>query len=150
MGNRPTPGTPSKPQRRLLAIDPGSRRTGLALSDELGMLAHPRPALLMGAGPAVEAIARLIEAEDVSEIIVGLPVTMAGGASQQTTEARAFAAAIRARVTVPVREWDERLSSVEAGRRLQGRRERASGERDSAAAAILLQAVLDARRSTEA
>jgi putative Holliday junction resolvase len=114
------------------------------------MLAHPRPALLMGAGPAVEAIARLIEAEDVSEIIVGLPVTMAGGASQQTTEARAFAAAIRARVTVPVREWDERLSSVEAGRRLQGRRERASGERDSAAAAILLQAVLDARRSTEA
>jgi putative Holliday junction resolvase len=120
------------------------------LSDELGMLAHPRPALVMAREPAVDAIVAMVEAEDVGEIIVGLPVTLAGGASDQTREARTLAAAIRERVKVPVREWDERLSSVEAGRRLLGRRARASGERDSAAAAILLQAVLDARRGAEA
>jgi putative Holliday junction resolvase len=137
-------------RHRLLGIDPGSRRTGIALSDELGMLAHPQPALTMPAERAIAEVARLARDEDVSEVIVGLPLTLAGGDSAQTREARAFAAALRGVLAVPVREWDERLSSVEAASRLRGQRDRRDGTRDSVAAALILQAVLDSRRSRPA
>lgn len=143
MPTRPLP----QAQPRLLAIDVGSRRTGVALSDELGLFAHPRPALLMPPSRAVAAVATLAADEAVAEIIVGLPVTMAGGDSQQTRDTRQFITALRAAVSVPVREWDERLSSVQATRTATRKLDRATGERDSAAAALILQAVLDARRN---
>lgn len=137
-------------QQRLLAIDHGSARTGLALSDELGMFAHPRPAI-RGANSTetIAAIARMVAAEDVGEVFVGLPLTLAGGDSEQTIAARGFAAALRGALAVPVRECDERYSSVQAGRTVRGATRRKSGDLDSAAAALILQSILDGRRPIE-
>jgi putative Holliday junction resolvase len=133
---------------RLLAIDPGARRTGIALSDELGMFAHPRPVLTGGDTPEVAAaIAKLVAAEGVQEVVVGLPLALSGADTDQTREARALVAELRRRLPCPVTVWDERLSSVQAGRSVKGAAKRKSGELDSAAAAIVLQAVLDSRRT---
>ena len=138
------PQLPSRqPHRRLLALDPGERRIGVAVSDELGMFAHPRPAIAAG-GRAIDFIAGLVESEAVTEVIVGLPLSLSGAESNQTRSARQFASSLRARLPVPVTEWDERLSSVEAGRNVHGSGRR-SGELDSAAASVVLQAVLDFR-----
>jgi putative Holliday junction resolvase len=136
-----------QPSPRVLGVDFGSRRTGLAISDELGLYAHARPAILAtNATRILDAIAEVVESEDVAEVVVGLPLTLAGGDSEQTRAAREFAARLRSRLSVPVTEWDERLSSAEAGRIVHGADRRKSGELDSAAAAVILQAVLDSRR----
>ena len=139
---------PRQQPRPLLGLDPGSARTGVALSDELGMFAHPRPAL-HGNDPAAVAdeVARLVATEHVDEVVVGLPLALAGNDTAQTREARAFAIRLRALLSVPVTVWDERLSSVEAARTGAGAKSRKSGELDSASAAIVLQAVLDSRRA---
>jgi len=136
--------------RRLLGLDPGQRRIGVALSDELGLFAHPRPAIITGRTDAFAAIARIVQEEDVGEVVVGLPLSLSGDSSAQTDEARAFSSRLRERLSVPVSEWDERLSSVEAARSGAGRGKRNSGELDSAAAAVVLQAVLDSRRGAPA
>jgi putative Holliday junction resolvase len=136
--------------RRLLALDPGERRTGVAISDELGLFAHPRPALIRGQRDVLDEIARIVAEEDIVEVVVGLPLSMSGGESEQTRRAREFSARLRGRLAVPVTEWDERLSSVEAARSVKGRERRTSGELDSAAAAVILQAVLDSRRGSAA
>jgi putative Holliday junction resolvase len=73
------------------------------------MYAHPRPAI--AAGPrAVDEVARLVDAESIAEVIVGLPLSLSGADSAQTRFARDFEASLRARLSVPVTEWDERLS----------------------------------------
>jgi len=142
------PNRPDLPPRRLLALDPGERRVGVAVSDELGLYAHPRAALRGGRhDELIAAVAELVEREAVEEVVVGLPLTLTGADSAQTTAARAFATALRRRLTVPVTEWDERLSSAEAARSVKGRERRKSGELDSAAASVVLQAVLDSRRA---
>jgi putative Holliday junction resolvase len=110
------------------------------------MLAHPRDALKGAAMDVIPGIILLVTSEAIDEVIVGLPRTMAGGESQQTKDVREFVAALRGALPVPVSEWDERLSSVEATSRGVKSRDRASGRRDSAAAAIVLQSVLDSRR----
>lgn len=128
-----------------MALDPGSRRTGVAVSDELGLYAHPRPALRGGARALLEAVPALVEREGVAEVIVGLPLTLAGGDSDQTRTARALADRLRERLDVPVRTRDERLTTAQAARHAPAARARRDGSLDSAAAAILLQAELDAR-----
>ena len=133
---------------RLLALDPGTRRVGVAVSDELGLFAHARPAL--AAASALDAVAALVAAEGISEVVVGLPLSMSGAESEQTREARGFAARLRSRLPVPITEWDERLSTVQASREVRGRKRRESGELDSAAAQLVLQAVLDSRRGAHA
>jgi len=133
--------------RRLLALDPGERRTGVAVSDELGLFAHPRPALLQrNTAELVESVAQMVADEQIGEVIVGLPLSLSGRESEQTERAREFANRLRQRLNVPVTEWDERLSSVQAARTVRGRERRAAGDLDSAAAAVILQAVLDSRR----
>lgn len=115
------------------------------MSDELGMLAHPRPALSGSGDALVETIATLVHEEGIAEVVVGLPLSLSGGDSAQTRHARKLIARLRQGLPVPVREWDERLTSVQAGRTISSR-DRASGRRDSAAAALLLQSVIDSRR----
>lgn len=132
--------------RRILALDYGSRRIGVAVSDELGLYAHPRPALnVRSPEAAVAAVAELVEREGADEVVVGVPVGLGGQATAQTREVRAFIERLRSRLRVPVSEADERLSTAEAARRALGRSPR-DGRIDSEAAAIVLQAVLDARR----
>lgn len=132
---------------RVLALDPGLRRTGVALSDELGLFAHPRPAI-HAASPAAlaDAVAAIVSGEGVSEVVVGLPLHLSGDESDQSRAVRQLADLLRRRLAIPVTEWDERLSTVAASRTARGRRARERGDLDSAAAALILQAVLDARR----
>lgn len=131
---------------RILAVDPGERRTGIAVSDELGLYAHPRPAIVAKDQAGIEsAIARVVEAEGVGEVVVGLPLSLSGQESAQTAKSRVLAKALQGRLAVPVSVWDERLSSAEAARRVPSRKHR-TGELDSEAASIILQAVLDSRR----
>jgi putative holliday junction resolvase len=145
---------------RILALDPGSVRVGVAVSDELGMYAHPRPAVAgRNRAEAIREVARLVGELDVAEVVVGLPLTLSGERGPQANETRAFVEALRKVVGVPVREIDERLSSAQAGRLVPGDEARLarakpgkSGKRDgsldSAAAAVLLQSVLDSRRGS--
>lgn len=131
---------------RLLALDLGERRIGVAVSDELGMFAHPRAALhITSDSEAVEAIVALVAAESVGEVVVGLPLNLEGQAAAQATRIRPVINALRRRLPVPVLEWDERFSSAQASRQVKGKRQR-TGELDSAAAAIILQSVIDSRR----
>ena len=129
---------------RLMALDVGSRRTGVAVSDELGLFAHPRPALKGGTRAVLEAIPPLVAEDEVAEVVVGLPLTLAGEDSAQTARTRAFVERLRERLDIPVTTWDERLSSVEAARYVPPDQHR-DGSLDSATAAVLLQAVLDSR-----
>lgn len=142
----PPPQAPTTPAR-LLALDLGERRIGVAISDELGMFAHPRPALhVRSDADAVERITALVAAEVVAEVIVGLPLTLEGRPAAQVARIRPLIQSLRSRLAVPVTEWDERLSSFQAARQVTGKVRQRSGELDSAAAAVILQAVIDARR----
>jgi putative Holliday junction resolvase len=135
------------PARRVLAVDPGSRRIGVAIADELGLYAHARPAILLRPGAdAVEAIAKLAEGEHADELVVGLPLSLSGADSAQTRSVRALVAGLRRRLVIPITEWDERLSTVQAARGTRSTSRRRTGDLDSAAAATVLQSVLDSRR----
>lgn len=133
---------------RVLGIDHGSRRVGLALSDELGMIAQP--AGYLEAEPAsgvFEAVVRLVQDKAVGRIIVGMPRNMDGSYGPAAEGVRQFLEVLRGRVSVPVVAWDERLTTAQAQRVLiQGgvRRSERKEKVDAAAAAILLQSYLDA------
>lgn len=147
MMTEPTPVTDTRPARRLLALDLGARRTGVAVSDDLGLYAHARAAIFARSrAELVSAIAGRAREEAADEIVVGLPLSLSGADSAQTAEARAIAAELRALTGLLVTETDERLSSREAATYVRGRNARRSGAQDSAAAAIILQGVLDRRR----
>ncbi len=110
------------------------------------MFAHPRPAIAASNREALaRAVARLVAEEGLNEVIVGLPLSLAGEDSAQTARVRDLIALLRARLSVPVTAWDERLSTVQAGRIAGGAARRRSGDVDSAAAALILQTVLDSR-----
>lgn len=140
---------PESPQHRprLLALDPGEKRVGVAISDDLGLFAHPRPAIQARSVPeVVSAVSKLVADESVAEVIVGLPLTLSGERAHQAARVRPLIAALRAGLPVPVREIDERMSSAQAVAQhpeLAGRRD---GTLDSAAAAVVLQGVLDSKR----
>lgn len=134
---------------RIAALDHGQARVGLAVSDELGMLAHPRPPLdARDRNKLLAEIVRLAEEEEIGLFIIGLPLDMSGGEGEAARRARGFAKAVAKATGKPVRLFDERLSTVEASRRLrEGGTDAKKGKKrvDGAAAAVLLQAYLDAR-----
>jgi putative Holliday junction resolvase len=132
----------------VIGLDHGSRRIGVAVgSEEIGQ-AFERPALIRrNEATDLELIAALAQDEGASRIVIGLPRNMGGSEGAQAASARAFGAQLSA-IGLEVVFVDERLTSWEAGERLaaEGRRpSRASGERDSAAARLILQEYLDAR-----
>jgi putative Holliday junction resolvase len=134
---------------RVAAIDLGKVRVGIAVSDELGMLAHPRPFLPGGSRKALlDALAALVKQEGIERFLVGLPRQLDGSEGRPARDARQFADALGQRTGVVVELCDEWLSTRQAHQRLQegGHSARARRERvDSAAAAVLLQSWLDAR-----
>ncbi len=134
-----------------LAVDVGSVRIGVARCDGEGRLASPLTVVSRGRGD-IDAIARLAAADNVIEVIVGLPVGLSGREGQAAAGARTFAAALARRVApVPVRVVDERFTTVIAHEALRQSGSDARGRRpkvDSAAAALLLQGALDTERST--
>lgn len=137
---------------RILGIDYGERRIGLAISDPTATIAQPLPTLLRRRGkrPPVAAIARLAEEHQVDEIVLGLPLTPEGEESDWTREVRAFGEKLAERTGRPIHFVDERLTSARAERAIRDlgltRRERQQKERvDAAAAMLILQTYLDRR-----
>lgn len=139
---------------RILGVDYGERRVGLSLSDPTATIATPLPTLARRKGkrPPVAPIARLVEEHEVSEVVVGLPLTLAGDDSDWTREVREFAASLGERTGLSVTLQDERMTSVQAERAVRSlglsKEKREQKERvDAAAAVLILQAYLDARSS---
>lgn len=134
---------------RVLALDPGTRRVGVAVSDPLGITAQPHSVLDAEDPDLMGQIARLGADLGVERIVVGLPVSLNGTEGPAAATARTFAAAVAGATGLPVDLADERFTSVSAERvlveaGLSGRRRRAV--RDRVAAAVLLQAYLDGGR----
>jgi putative Holliday junction resolvase len=139
---------------RVLAIDLGRKRVGLAVSDVSQTLARPLLTLTVGDAGRVATVMREIDrlaAEDdgLGAIVVGVPTRLDGTANETTALAQAFVAALRAKTRLPVVVEDERLTSIEAESRLALRERdwRARKQRlDAAAAAVSLQDYLDRQR----
>jgi len=135
---------------RILGLDVGSKRIGLALSDELLLTAQGLQSLeRKDLETDLKAIAGLVASNDVVEVVVGLPLSMDGTESKQTKEVREFIVDLTEAVSVPVKAWDERLTSVQAERAmLEADLSRAKRRKlsDKVAAQLILQSYLDARK----
>lgn len=135
--------------RRLMGLDIGSRRIGVAIGDELGIIATPIGFVQAGPGDRA-AFANFVRTHRITEMIVGIPRTMAGKEGPQAKEVRAYAKALAGDLGLPVTFWDERLTTVIAERSLisGGRnRQQRRNEIDAAAAAVMLQGYLDHQAS---
>jgi putative Holliday junction resolvase len=137
----------------VIGLDHGSRRIGVAVADDETGQAFPRPAVLRrNAAADMVEIAALAQAEGTKLVVVGLPRNMDGSEGPQAARARAFGAQLSA-IGLEVAFVDEQLTSWQAGEQLAaaGRRaDRRSGEKDSAAACLILQEWLDRRRPHDA
>ena len=129
----------------MIGLDVGSKRIGVAISDELAVLATPRGAIARRSyNKDAAAIAEIVEAAAAERIIVGLPLGLSGAASKQTEQVQRFAAMLAERVDVPVELWDERLTTVMAHSIVPSSRQaRRAGAVDAVAAAFILQGYLD-------
>ena len=132
---------------RILALDLGKKRIGLAISDPLGITAQGLPNLeRTNKRTDLEALGALIREREVGLVLMGNPVNMRGTEGRQSGWVREFAGEIESRLGVPVRLWDERLTSVEAGRVLRASGisiEKRAAAVDRLSAVILLQSYLD-------
>ena len=132
---------------RILALDHGTKRIGVAVSDELKLIAQPLE--YIPAEPFADFLARLKELlrdKEVEMILVGFPRNMDGSYGPAALKVQEFVAALKTAVTAPIKTWDERLTSAQANRFLiEGnvRREKRKEKVDKTAAAILLQSYLD-------
>jgi putative Holliday junction resolvase len=136
---------------RVLALDLGSKRIGVAVSDATGLLASPLTTVHRTGDRVAEhsAIARLVADEEAVRVLVGLPLNMDGSRGPAARAAEDEAAGLAAMLTVPVDLVDERLTTVAADRALIERGQRAPQRRrvvDQTAAAVLLQGWLDGHR----
>ncbi|WP_238154604.1 Holliday junction resolvase RuvX [Ornithinimicrobium sufpigmenti] len=147
------PSSPSGAQDGvLLGVDVGAARVGLAVSDGAGILAHPVATLARdeAGGTDLDQIALEVQERGAVAVVVGLPRTLSGEEGLAARAARRYAEALQRRLEVPVRLWDERLTTVDAHRVLRdsgvpGRSQR--GVVDQAAAVLILQSALEARRA---
>jgi putative holliday junction resolvase len=130
---------------RILALDVGKKKIGLAVSDPLGVTARPYLTVERNQH-GLQKIVDTIQQLDVKEILIGLPLHLDGSEGDQAKDVRAFAERLSQKVgSVPFKFWDERLTSVEAQERLSDRRgdwRKSKKEIDAFAAAILLEAYL--------
>ena len=138
----------------MLAIDPGERRLGLAVSDPTGGIALPLEVYHRTGWAAYLAyLRRLIEIHGITELVVGRPITLRGTVGPQGRIAERLAQRLREALGLPVIELDERFSTAAATRALEvtGRTSRRRRQyRDAVAAALILQPYLDRRRRDEA
>jgi putative Holliday junction resolvase len=136
---------------RVLGLDPGERRIGIAISDPTGTLAHPLQTLVRGSREEdFAAIAALVAEHDVELVVVGRPLSLDGTEGPQARRVARYMDALAACLPVPVVSWDERFTTAAADeilRQIRGRkgrrRARARGQVDAIAAAVILQSYLD-------
>ncbi len=132
---------------RILALDHGTKRIGVAISDETKTIAQPLE--YIPAEPFADFLDRLkklLVEKEVDLVLIGLPRNMDGSYGPAAQKVEAFVAVLRSAITVPIKTWDERLTSAQANRILiQGkvRRDQRKEKVDKMAAAILLQSYLD-------
>jgi putative holliday junction resolvase len=143
---------PDDPQPRYLALDVGSKRIGVAVSDELGLTAQPVLTLERRRNPRedLRSLARLARKFNVAAIVVGNPVHLSGTPSPRSVKTHSLAAELGAMTALPIHMWDERLTTraaheilYESGRARQQHRRVV----DQVAATLILQSFLDQRRS---
>ena len=134
-------------QSRILALDLGKKRIGLAISDPLGITAQGLPNLVrVNKRTDLAALEQLVRERQVGLILMGNPINMRGDEGRQSGWVREFAQALEKRTGLPVKLWDERLTSVEAGRVLRSSGisiEKRAAAVDRLSAVILLQSYLD-------
>jgi putative Holliday junction resolvase len=132
---------------RILALDHGTKRIGVAVSDETKTIAQPLEYILAEPfADFLERLKKLLVEKEVDLILIGLPRNMDGSYGPPAQKVEAFVAVLRSAITVPIKTWDERLTSSQANRLLiQGnvRRYQRKEKVDKMAAAILLQSYLD-------
>jgi putative Holliday junction resolvase len=136
---------------RVLALDIGERRIGVAISDEEGILAQPLLVIeRKGTATDVAHVVRLLQEQQAQEIVVGMPYTLRGQQAAAAKKVQSFVSALREAVHVPIILVDERLSTVEADRRMREssvRREARRSRVDAVAAALILERYLSERRN---
>jgi len=133
---------------RILGIDVGEARIGLALSDELGMLAHPLETVKTKEGNPIKHIAEVVEREKIAMVVIGLPRNMSGTYGPAADKAREFAAKLQKLTPCEVKFWDERLTTVAAQKQLHEAGKNVKNSRaviDQAAAVLILQGYLDSQ-----
>jgi len=140
-GDARAAGDTPRPTGRVVAVDHGSARCGVAVSDPTGTLATPLdPVLRPGTRKGFNRLLAAIRAYEPARVVVGLPLSLSGADSAQTAEARAFAERLGAALDVPVELYDERFTTSLAQQRP------GTAAEDSRAAAVLLEDWLAARR----
>ena len=135
----------------ILGIDFGRTRIGVAISDELLLLAHPVETI-PGNAHATHRIAEIVRERNVDHVVVGIPRQMSGEIGPAAKEALTFVEKLRTSLACEVMTWDERLTTVAANRALReaGKKTRATrGYVDQVAAQMILQGYLDRRRADE-
>ena len=132
-------------KKRIVAIDYGSKRIGLAISDENQSIALPWTIVDAGRNP-VQSVLRALapRLQEIERILIGLPLLLSGRSGEMAERASAFAAALQKELSIPIELFDERLSSKQVERIALPRKGR-SATIDSAAAALFLQSYLDAK-----
>ena len=147
--------TSTDKQGRVLGLDVGDRRIGVAVSDPDRRFALPLNSIDRKLGHEMDAIATVVSEDEIAEVVVGLPLSLSGESGPQAASATAFAKDLERRLSLPVHLWDERLSTREALGRVEdsrrgSRRGRSThqpeADTDALAASIILQAFLDGRR----
>ncbi len=135
---------------RIMALDVGTKRIGVATSDELFLTAQGRETIYRNSpGVDMDKIKKIVDEDGVAEIIVGLPVNMDGSQGPKAKEILDFIDKLAKTVTVPVKTWDERLTTVQAERvMLEADISRAKRRQavDKLAAQLILQSYLDSRK----
>jgi len=135
---------------RLMGLDVGDRRIGVAVSDPLGLTAQPVLTLVRSnRRQDLKSLMRMIRKYGCREVVVGNPLYMSGDQSPQAAKAQGFAQMLREETGLPVHLWDERLTTTEAHRHLHAAGLAGSEHRavvDQVAAVLILQGFLDTRR----
>lgn len=133
--------------RRILGLDVGTVRIGVALSDPLGMTAQPLEVIQRKKVDAMARIVSLVTEHEVERVVVGNPLTLGGEEGQAAQAVHEFIEHLRTRLAVPIESWDERLSTAQAQKTMIAsgvRRDKRKERIDMVAAALILQSYLDA------
>jgi putative Holliday junction resolvase len=136
---------------RVMCLDVGDRRIGVAMSDPTGLIASPREVVYRSDDEsAYNAIARLAGQYQAEEMVIGMPYSLSGAIGPAAEKVKAFAEELARRVTIKIITWDERMTTIAADRAMREtgvKKQRQNNLRDAIAAALILQSYLDSRRA---
>lgn len=134
---------------RILALDVGEKNIGLAISDKLGLIAQGLPTLRhQTKDEDISAIANILKVHHITEVVVGIPVNLDGSLGKKAQEVAVFLEDLKKKITLPIKVWDERFTSVQAEKVLLEAglsRKKRKKKIDQLAARLILQNYLDAK-----